>query len=488
MKQQMKYLVLAMVIIMLTQAISFTLVGGSESFSYEAEAQTLNDLGLYNGISETTFDPDLGAALNRETGVVMLLRIFGLEEEASALTNAETDAILAQYSDADSIASWAKTYVAYAVANGLVRGLPDGTFAPQANLVGKAYCTLILRQLGYEPNYDSAAAELVDVGGLTTTQAIVFSGKALIKDDLVGISFGSLSAVDSDGSTVIEQLLADNIVDERAAEDAGLIQPPPAPVPPPTPIPPPTPTTIMAPINNDRDDDDDDDNDDNNNITGTGVTGTLAIDQGSDGVKEVNKLTINNGTTSSDYLVFTISESQNIVYTDSFMVEYGDRATVASAVYANVVGKLEDFDVSLENGCVDIYFTAKTEDADRQLYIELVEGPNIGCPGFFGVGGAAGSEVTAGAAPAYERVELQINTGASNTGTVKLTINNNYAYVPVQAGNTTMEVTEKLLQGICSNTDFSALEQAYKISQDGDLIIFDANSTGNHEDLNITIE
>ncbi|MBU7007212.1 hypothetical protein [Phosphitispora fastidiosa] len=48
---------------------------------YGSEAQTLNDLGLYNGVSTTTFDPDLGSALNRETGVVMLLRIFGLEAD-----------------------------------------------------------------------------------------------------------------------------------------------------------------------------------------------------------------------------------------------------------------------------------------------------------------------------------------------------------------------------------------------------------------------
>ncbi|MGE5678625.1 MAG: S-layer homology domain-containing protein [Pseudomonadota bacterium] len=220
----MKHLRKSMLLILaLILAIAPTNVQAAGSFSYESEAQMLNSLGLYSGISGTGFDPDLGAALNRETGVVMLLRIFGLEADALALTDAEVNRALAGFSDASSVSSWAKRQVAYAVQNGLVQGLPDGTFAPKTNLVGKAYCTLILRQLGYTPNYDTAAAELANAGGLTANQAMVFSGKALIKDDLVGISFGSLSARGADGATVIDNLVADKVVDEKAVVDAGLM-------------------------------------------------------------------------------------------------------------------------------------------------------------------------------------------------------------------------------------------------------------------------
>lgn len=48
-------------------------VYSAEGFNYRAEAKKLNDLGLYNGISATTYNPDLSALLDRETGVVMLL-------------------------------------------------------------------------------------------------------------------------------------------------------------------------------------------------------------------------------------------------------------------------------------------------------------------------------------------------------------------------------------------------------------------------------
>ena len=203
------------------------------AYSYSAEAQVLNDLGLYKGVSQTTFDPDLGTALDRETGVVMLLRLFGLENQALAMTNA--DSVLTKFSDASSIAAWAKNDVAYAVENGLVVGYPDGTFGPSAALNGKAYCTLIMRQLGYTPDYSNAPAELAEKGGLDATQAVNFTTKDLVKDDLVGISYGALKATDKDAKTVIENLVSSGVVTEAAASDAGLVTPSASPTPTPGP-------------------------------------------------------------------------------------------------------------------------------------------------------------------------------------------------------------------------------------------------------------
>jgi len=212
----------SMVFVLLFIMVLSPTVAASGSFSYSSEAQVLNDLGLYNGVSSTTFDPDLGTALNRETGVVMLLRIFGLEEQALAMTDADT--ILSKFTDAATISSWAKNQVAYAVKNGLVCGYPDGTFGSKDALLGKAYCTLILRQLGFTPDYHNAPAELADAGGLTAPEASLFSEKCLVKDDLVGISFGSLSAKDLSGGTVIAKLVEDGVVEEAAAVDSGLVE------------------------------------------------------------------------------------------------------------------------------------------------------------------------------------------------------------------------------------------------------------------------
>jgi len=188
----------------------------ADGFQYEKEARILNDLGLYRGISEGEFNPDLGAALNRETGIVMLIRIFGLETEAANITNA--DEILSKFSDAGEISGWAEGAVAYAVHSGLVIGLPDGTFGAKQPLNGKAYCSLILRQLGYTPDYNQAPAELAAKGGISPEEVQSFTNKDLIKDDLVGISYGCLKANDIEGKSVLESLVALGVVDNSGVE------------------------------------------------------------------------------------------------------------------------------------------------------------------------------------------------------------------------------------------------------------------------------
>ena len=225
----LKKLLAVVIVVAMMVAVIVPAFAAAPAYSYSAEAQVLNDLGLYKGISDTSFDPDLGTALDRETGVVMLLRIFGLEDQALAISDASS--VLAKFSDASSIAAWAKNDVAYAVQNGLVLGLPDGTFGPAVALNGKAYATLIMRQLGFTPDYANAPAELAEKGGLNPTEAVKFTDKNLVKDDLVGISYGALKATDKDGKKVIDSLVESGVVAEAAATDAGLVAPSATPTP-----------------------------------------------------------------------------------------------------------------------------------------------------------------------------------------------------------------------------------------------------------------
>ncbi len=191
-------------------------VAGAQGFSYEDEAQVLNDLGLYRGVGPANFELDMAEPINRETGAVVLLRIFGLEEEALALEN--VDAILSQFPDADEISDWARSAVAYATEKGLVMAEPDGTFSPKLALSGRAYCSMILKQLGYTPDYNRATAELAEKGGLDAAEAIRFSDKELISDDLVGISYGALGARSAEGEVVINDLIDQGVVRASEAE------------------------------------------------------------------------------------------------------------------------------------------------------------------------------------------------------------------------------------------------------------------------------
>lgn len=197
----------------------------SDTYMHEKEADLLYAMNLYKGTSEADFDPDLGTALSRETGIVMLYRMFGQSDEAESLSEADANTKLARFTDAGAISDWAKKQVAYAVDKGIVKGYPGSTLSPQGSLVGKAYCSMILRQLGYDDSfeYDEAAAALAAVGGLTAPQAAFFSEKHLIKDDLVGISYGTLSAVDANGTRVIDKLVQGGVVDKNKAIAVGLI-------------------------------------------------------------------------------------------------------------------------------------------------------------------------------------------------------------------------------------------------------------------------
>ncbi len=226
MKNLKKFFAVLVVVTLMVSSIIMPAVA-ADDFSYADKAAKLNDLGLYKGISTVEFNPDLASTLNRETGLVMLLRVVGLEKTALDMPEADVTAALAKFKDAKTISSWAKNQVAYAVKNGLTVGTTDTTFAPKASLNGKQYCTFILRQLGYTveagAQFEAATTTLSEKGGLTAAEATKFADKtALIKDDLVGISYGALFAKDIDGKVLFETLIAKDVIKADAAAKAGL--------------------------------------------------------------------------------------------------------------------------------------------------------------------------------------------------------------------------------------------------------------------------
>jgi hypothetical protein len=196
----------------------------ASSFTYGAEAQKLNTMGLFAGTSSETFQPDLGASLTREQGFVILLKMFGQIEAADAMTDADVTAALAPYTDKDSISSWALKHVAYAVKNGIVGGTSATTIGAKDAFTGNQFATLILKEAGYSvADWKVGCADLQSKGGLTTAQSTLFAGKDLIRDDMVGIAFGSLKATNAAGKTIISDLVGDGIVDAGKAAGYNLI-------------------------------------------------------------------------------------------------------------------------------------------------------------------------------------------------------------------------------------------------------------------------
>jgi ribosome-binding factor A len=217
------------VLLSLTMVLSLMVVPAfaAESLEYEDEARVLYDLGLFKGTSATEYVPNLDSRLERQEGVVLVLRLFGLEEEANAMDEKEAKALLAEkFSDADEIGAWAVKAMAYAVENGIVNGRPDGKFAPKDPLLGKEFAKMILAELDqYDPNnFQTACADLSVISDLSPAEALRFNDKILIRDDVVGISFASLAATYADGDTVLGKLAAASGDFKSKAIEAGVIK------------------------------------------------------------------------------------------------------------------------------------------------------------------------------------------------------------------------------------------------------------------------
>lgn len=208
-------------------AIALVLTSMTAAFAAETatapvngdKAIVLNELGLYAGISDKEFDPDLESQLTRQQSTVLLLKMFGLADKAAALTEEEVATALKGYTDADKVSSWAENSIAYAVTNNIMSGTSDTTIDPAANVTGAQFATLIVKTLGYDvPDFKLAVTQLSKVTGSKVTDE--FATDDLTRDAAVGYMYGTLTAQTKLGATVIANLVAGNpAIADKAIED-----------------------------------------------------------------------------------------------------------------------------------------------------------------------------------------------------------------------------------------------------------------------------
>lgn len=100
--------------------------------------------GLVKGVGEGVFAPD--RTISRQELAVMLHRALGLAGKPMRLEASEAERLLAAFSDATRVASWAQEGVAVGVKAGLLKGYPGGTFAP-ADATSRASAATVLSRL-----------------------------------------------------------------------------------------------------------------------------------------------------------------------------------------------------------------------------------------------------------------------------------------------------------------------------------------------------
>ncbi len=126
---------------------------------YTAEAESLQSEGLLRGNEKGL---DLLKPLTRIEATAMLVRAMGYEDIPTSGTS--------YFADIQSD-NWGAKYANIAKDKGIAAGVGDGKFAPDEMITASQFATLILRNMGENPDWQTAINTFVERGLITSEQA-----------------------------------------------------------------------------------------------------------------------------------------------------------------------------------------------------------------------------------------------------------------------------------------------------------------------------
>ena len=206
----MKRLVTLLVTALLMTA---ALCVSASAADYQSAAEDLSAIGMFRGTVSGGFELD--RAPKRSEAAIMLVRLYGAEEEAAAAY--QSGEISHPFKDVGPIAS---PYVAWLYTKGITKGATAATFNSNAACTDKNYVVFLLRALGYEDGKDFQYAEsLTFAEKLGFYQADYFEGPFL-RDDLAAITLQALATDKKGGETyLLKSLIDTGAVDATKAKN-----------------------------------------------------------------------------------------------------------------------------------------------------------------------------------------------------------------------------------------------------------------------------
>lgn len=187
-------------------------LSASDSVDYGSIADALNAMGLFRG---TSSGYELENETTRVQGLVMFLRLMGLEDEALSCS--------AEHPFTDISANhWARGYVAYAYTQGLTNGTSATTFSPNAKVTAQHYLTFLMRALRYTEGsqftYNTALQDAVSMDLFNSAELAVMSEGELQRYKMVYLSYYALYCMDqADHVLLMDKLVADGTMTEEAS-------------------------------------------------------------------------------------------------------------------------------------------------------------------------------------------------------------------------------------------------------------------------------
>ena len=213
MKQRILALLTALILAASLPAVPAAAIGPDST----AHADKLASLHLFRGTADGY---NLEGVPTRLQGLIMLIRLLGLEEEALACEEPNPFADVTGTGD---------RYAAYAYANGLTKGTGPNTFTPSRMLSASNYVTFLLRALGYDDAQgDFAPGRSLEfaagVSLMSAKAASALSSASMDRGDLVDLSYAALTCKLKDGSrTLAEKLREDGVFTAGEGEAAGVL-------------------------------------------------------------------------------------------------------------------------------------------------------------------------------------------------------------------------------------------------------------------------
>jgi streptogramin lyase len=136
--QPLKEITRAQYVTMILQGLGIAPVNsGATSFADMKEGQwyydavmTAYELGMVTGYEDGAFRP--AGVLNRQEMIAILYNTLKVAENLEVLSTEETNHMLEAYSDASSVAPWAREAVAYALKHGIMNGTASDKLSPLA--------------------------------------------------------------------------------------------------------------------------------------------------------------------------------------------------------------------------------------------------------------------------------------------------------------------------------------------------------------------
>lgn len=137
----------------------------SKDASYAEAVTVLSSLNVMIGDEKGNFNPD--KIMTRAEATALIMRVKGLAEAADGAKGATA------FSDV-AADHWASGSINLAYQSGVVKGMGDGTFAPESEVLYEQFVKMLVAALGYEPQVET-------LGGYPTGYLVVASQKNITK-------------------------------------------------------------------------------------------------------------------------------------------------------------------------------------------------------------------------------------------------------------------------------------------------------------------